>query len=473
MLNPQLNRIIKSKQFKTLLLTGGIFLIVITIIVVLLLDARPKKTPAVKQEVDLTGMVDEAFSEANTESALSAQQTELEELKNAFAKLQKAVTAMHQEQRQQLALQNANFEKQLGQLVASNNRQPDITNNKPNNNMPPEITAENNTQFWHAGNLSTNVNPNTTANNAYQVSQHASTPTIHTVSFKPKPLSKPHNYQPYLNPAHYVPANTSVRAIVLGGADADASVNGQSKNNGVMLFKFLEDGTLPNGQHSHLQGCRVSANSYGDISSERAFATLYRLSCAHPGKPIIDKAVTGWIFFNGKVGIKGQPLMRDNKVMQWAGISGALSGVAQAAQYAQSIQQFGGYGIASAVPSNRIAPFAAYGGAAKAADSLSQYYVKRAEQYHPVIQVGAGNVVTVVFKDGFYLEPDELQTKNHHSTYGNHNSVAEKLVTTADTAPDDMNFSVPPEVLKQIDRANQNELTNNGTNSGLNSELIP
>ena len=99
--------------------------------------------------------------------------------------------------------------------------------------------------------------------------------------------------------------------------------------------------------------------------------------------------------------------MRDGKIVQWAGISGALAGVAQAAQYAQTVQNFGGYGIASAVPSSNIAPYVGYGGASKAAEQLSSYYIKRAEQYHPAIQVGAGNLVNVVFEEGFYLDDED------------------------------------------------------------------
>lgn len=37
------------------------------------------------------------------------------------------------------------------------------------------------------------------------------------------------------------------------------------------------------------------------------------------------------------------------------------------------------------------------GGASKAADTLSQYWIKRAEQYHPVIDIGAGNAVAIFF----------------------------------------------------------------------------
>lgn len=38
------------------------------------------------------------------------------------------------------------------------------------------------------------------------------------------------------------------------------------------------------------------------------------------------------------------------------------------------------------------------GGVSSAAKTLSDYYIKRAEQYHPVIPIGAGNEVTLVFQ---------------------------------------------------------------------------
>jgi conjugal transfer pilus assembly protein TraB len=54
------------------------------------------------------------------------------------------------------------------------------------------------------------------------------------------------------------------------------------------------------------------------------------------------------------------------------------------------------------------------GGASKAAQTLSEYYIKRAEQYHPVIPIGAGNEVTVVFQDGFQLKTiEELEAEKN------------------------------------------------------------
>lgn len=429
MANWQWNKLVKGRQIRTLLITGCGFLFLIAMMIGLLAEGRPKKLKTLKKPVDLTGIIEESFTEAASDNALATQQTELESLKKQIGKLTLRIKSMGETQQNQLQAQKEAFASQVQELVVAQQEQ---------QSKSADLKE---TQPWH--------NPNTYALNDVMngaTSLSDASPRIHSIRFQPKQRKAQKHHQIYLNPAHYVPSNTSVRAVILGGADADASVNGQSKNNGVMLFKFLEDGTLPNGQRSRLKGCRVSANSYGDISSERAYGALYRLSCAHPGEPIIDKEVTGWVFFNGKVGIKGKPLMRDNKVMTWAGVSGALSGIASAAQYAQSMQAISPLGATSVVPSSQIAPFAAYGGASKAADTLSQYYVKRAEQYHPVIQVGSGNVVTIVFKDGFYLEPD-LDKTQHALNQVN----AEEQST-------DMSFTVPPEVLGKIDSANRNEL---------------
>lgn len=413
----------------------GVF-VMLALLITLLADGTHKKSTTQKNELDLTGIVDESFTEANAESAMTAQQSELESLKKEMGELTSTIKTIMKTHEEQVTELNKTWQNKFESLTESTQIN---SSNAPQQMAQPSAFQQQSLAFngEHAG--------------------LGMRPSIHTVSFRKKRSMR---IGSRLDPAHYVPSNTTARAIVLGGADADASVNGQSKNNGVMLFKLLDVGTLPNGQRSRLRGCRVSANVYGDISSERAFATLYRLSCAHPGQPIIDKEITGWVFYNGKVGIKGKPLMRDNKVMTWAGVSGALSGVAQAAQYAQSMQQFSPLGATSIVPSSNIAPFAAYGGASKAADQLSEYYVKRAEQYHPVIQVGSGNVVTIVFKDGFYLEPDE--ETDHHSSARIQESPYQ------DTASSDSmdHFSVPPEVLNHIDKTHPIQTLSQSFSSG-------
>ena len=429
-----LNGLTKKSQIRTLAVVILAVVLVLFAVVTLSFQDAPRKKP---EKTDLTGIVDESFSEANAESAMSAQQVELDSLKAQMVQLAKTVN-------EKAKLQ----EKQVADLSIL------LTQSIKENAKPVQLASANSAPIGTATDVQTpwkQASSNGSAMNVnyMNAAQMRGLARVHSMRFNYG--SRNQENDDHLNPAHYVPSGTFVRAVVLGGADADASVNGQSKNNGVMLFKLLQPGTLPNGQHSHLQGCFVTASSYGDISSERAYVVLDKLSCAQKNQPIIDKTVTGWAFFGGKVGIKGQPLMRDNKVMQWAGISGMMSGIASAAQYSQSVQSISALGSATVVPSGNIAPYAAYGGASKAAEVLSNYYVKRAEQYHPVIQVGSGNMVTIVFKDGFYLEPDEtLLQRRRQAMAARRAEVAKNQTLPADNT--DLNFDVPPSVLSKIDR---------------------
>jgi conjugal transfer pilus assembly protein TraB len=401
----RLNHATEGRQWRNLMIISVCVVFVGVAVLTLLSGGRPVEKESSKK-IDSVGVLDESFGEANTESALVEQQAELEQLKQQLQAMQAGLLQnrdMHQKETEALSklVHEARVEKA---------------------DMHVEPVEEMREQDL-----------------AWQEKKQVN-PEVYVEKFNYKQGDTDKHQK--LTATHYVPSGTFVRAVVLGGADADASVNGQSKNNGVMLFKLVQPGTLPNGGRSHLEGCFVTASSYGDISSERAYVVLDKLSCAKPGEAVIDKSVTGWVFFEGKVGIKGKPLMRDNKIMRWAGLSGVLSGIASAAQYSQSVQSISPLGSATTVPTGNIAPYAAYGGASKAADVLSNYYVKRAEQYHPVIQVGSGNLVTIVFKDGFYLgventtEDKALLHKTKHMTY---------------TDEHEGTFSVPPEVLRQIE----------------------
>ena len=97
------------------------------------------------------------------------------------------------------------------------------------------------------------------------------------------------------------------------------------------------------------------------------------------------------------------------------------------------------------------------GGASKAAQTLSDYYIKRAEQYHPVIPIGAGNEVTVVFQDGFQLKTiEELaqeQEKNRSSTGG-----ADSSPVPAPSLPQgNLNGFSTDQMLNQLGKLNKNQ----------------
>lgn len=200
----------------------------------------------------------------------------------------------------------------------------------------------------------------------------------------------------------YIPSGAFSQAIILEGADANASVTAQTTNMAPMQFKLTGELHLPaNKRLSKLKGCFVTAATYGDISSERAIVRTERLSCIINGKHI-DQPVKGHVAFYGKNGIKGTPVMRNGKILGLAFAAGALGGVGNAASQIGSTQA--GLGASRTIGASDVLREAAGGAASTAANKLADYYIQRAEQYHPVIPIGSANRVEVIFQEGFWAE---------------------------------------------------------------------
>ena len=197
-------------------------------------------------------------------------------------------------------------------------------------------------------------------------------------------------------------------AVVVEGADANASVTG-NKNTVPMQIRLTGKVQMPNDGEYDLRGCFVTLEAYGDVSSERAEVRTRSLSC-QLGEDTIDQKIAGHVSFMGKNGIKGEVVMRNGQILFYAGTSGFIDGIGKGIESASSTSV--GVGATSS-PGAADIMGAGFGGAtSSAAKTLSDYYIKRAEQYHPVIPIGAGNEVTLVFQDGFQLESvQELAAK--------------------------------------------------------------
>jgi len=227
----------------------------------------------------------------------------------------------------------------------------------------------------------------------------------------------------------YVPPGTFVSAVLLSGADTNAGVHGQTDTVPIVM-KLLDNGILPNGEHSRLKGCFVTAASYGDASSERGQIRLQRLSCVRKDKTALDVSVEGTINdMGGSDGIRGHVVMRNQKIIWNAGFSGFLSGIGSALQQTVSKQSTTPLGIAtSAIPSQKSFEYGAYGGANTALGKLADYYIKLADMYHPIVQIQAGSKVNVVFLKGFFLTEGNTANGVVNSTLNNNNSNSKGFV---------------------------------------------
>lgn len=417
-----LNRFMKQKQNLI-----GCCVLVLLVVMVFVLHAlshqkahhQTVKTPQKTTAVD--GVLSSDFTQKNELSALEQQQQQMDRLHKELKTLQQSSNA----QQKNAAENRAALLKELNRLLAARearlkSNQGNLNNasdasNPHNENTQP--TGNRNNQNNHRGFVSgktagspfsrdaesrfTDADSNPLTHQLDSMHFHYEDPLAHMRVMR---LSVTHHSAKTTKT--YVPAGTFARGVLLEGADANASVNGQSDTVGI-LVRILDPGTLPNGHRSHLKGCFVLASIYGDISSERGEARLNTLSCTRGDGSILERKVQGYLSFAGKEGVKGTPVMRNGKILAMAGIAGLFSGIGSALQQSSQTQSISPLGVTSTVSPSKIWQNGAYGGASTAMSQLAHYYIQRADQYHPIIEVGSGTVATVIFQQGFSLVDDD------------------------------------------------------------------
>ena len=91
-----------------------------------------------------------------------------------------------------------------------------------------------------------------------------------------------------------IPAGSFAKAVILSGVDASTALTA-SVDPRPMLIRLVDHGTLPRRFRSDLQDCHIVASGYGDLSSERVFARLEKLTCIERvSGEIIETEVAGY-----------------------------------------------------------------------------------------------------------------------------------------------------------------------------------
>ena len=103
-----------------------------------------------------------------------------------------------------------------------------------------------------------------------------------------------------------IPAGAFAKAVLIGGVDASTSITAQNDPRPVLL-RVTDHGNLPRRFKSDLKACHVLASSYGDLSSERVYMRLEKLTCTErlTGE-ISETEVSGYIVGeDGRAGVRG------------------------------------------------------------------------------------------------------------------------------------------------------------------------
>ena len=211
----------------------------------------------------------------------------------------------------------------------------------------------------------------------------------------------------------YLPSGSYVGAELISGVDASVGVESQGDPRPV-LFRITARAVnaLYKGepQKIDLEGCIVTGAAIGDISSERVFIRLLKMSCSREREKAFENEVEGYASSRGKAGIRGVVVSREGDFVSKSFIAGLFSGVGGGISQRYTSPEISfNTGSGSSNVGNKMGYKEIFGkgfgkGAEVAGNKVSDYLIKRAEQYQPVVSVNAGQEVELVFNNGVYLD---------------------------------------------------------------------
>ncbi len=207
----------------------------------------------------------------------------------------------------------------------------------------------------------------------------------------------------------YLPPNSYAPARVIVGVDASTGVASQTDPLPVVLRITGPARSVVSGKRlltTDLTGCLVNGAARGDLSAEKVYVKLARMTCAQPGGRYAVSEVKGFIAFAGKSGVRGRVVSREGSLVGQALLAGIVGGFGRGfSANANGIftGQVGANGQREALSPTDILAGGFGQGAGDAADTVSRYLIERAEQYQPVVEMPTGIEVEIVFLDGVHV----------------------------------------------------------------------
>ena len=201
-----------------------------------------------------------------------------------------------------------------------------------------------------------------------------------------------------------IPAGSFAKAVLLSGVDALTAISSQG-NPTPMLLRIVDFGTLPRGFISDVKDCHLTTGVYGNLASERVHARLEKLTCVERAtSEIIETQVAGFIAGpDGKEGIRGTVVSKDAAFLArslWGSIFSGVGNVLSPLNRQNLSSPMSLFGNNKPQSADKLFKSGMAEGSSRALDRVSEYYINKAEQLQPIIQVDAGQIVDVIFSEG-------------------------------------------------------------------------
>lgn len=203
---------------------------------------------------------------------------------------------------------------------------------------------------------------------------------------------------------NFIFATTYARCVLVGSVTVSAGV-GSSSNPQPVLLRLTDSGNLPNKVKGFLKDAMVIGAAYGELSSESVVIRLERIvKIDKHGRVGMDIPVKGYVAGeNGDSRIRGLVIDRAGAVVRQAAIGGFFSGIADflTMNNSSAVKFEPNSGLAQFSPQrgSKMLEQGASKGIGNAVEKYADFYIKRAEQLQPVIQIDGGRKLTIVFTE--------------------------------------------------------------------------
>ena len=407
------NKLAKKEQMKHL---GVLVVILACSFAFYRLSETQSKKPTKQDELKFDGVFDSGFNQGSDEALIEKQQSQIDEIKDLIKRNEKTQLNDSTEETKTLLLK---MQEKLSIL--------EDQNKKTNEQLQVAL-------LQNAQHQAQNVQPPTREEMAARLKQkqqaereiysHAGLETVHFKGIKKDKFEK-HTAN------NYVWAGTFVEGVLLTGIIGDAGING-SKNMGTAMIRLTSNGIMPNEQRSRLEGCFVLVSTFGDLSGSSVVLHLETISCA--GKSInFEQKAYGSVFdLDAMQDLRGTSILKTKPLLSYTAAAGALAGIGDGLKnygVAQTVNPGAGtvtmYGTGQA-----IAQSAAGGALSNPANRISDYVMRIADIYHPLVVARAGRRVSVLFTKGFWIDKEHQVYESGKAIDENHVQNEPGVVTT-------------------------------------------
>jgi conjugal transfer pilus assembly protein TraB len=244
------------------------------------------------------------------------------------------------------------------------------------------------------------------------------TKSVQSIEFNLQDSTSFRKAKGYFNAEEYVPAGAYAPAIIISGVDASVGISSQSDPRPVLLrvngpaVSSIYEGNV---QKADISGCIITGAASGDLSSEKVYVQLIKMTCGKPGNKLAEIMVKGYLAGQGKSGIRGNVISREGDFITKSFLAGLIGGFGQglSAKVAPPLNFSNGLTTQGTLSTGDVINRGIGEGVSTSSQKTQDYLINRAEQYQPVVSIPSGIDVEVVFVDGFYLNNQNVSVANN------------------------------------------------------------